>query len=110
MRQLHTAVVTRRLVGIEHKTLAVLELGGAFGESAEPQLRSLQIDQDADRAAIAALDIADGVDQLAHLVVRRVAHVDAEHVRAGLEQFSDHRTVRRYRAEGCENLDTTEPP
>ena len=41
--------------------------------------------------------------------MRRVAHVDAEHVRTGLEQFSDHRAVRRCRAEGGENLDTTEP-
>ena len=47
--------------------------------------------------------------QLAHLVMRRVAHVDAEHVRTGLEQFSDHRAVRRHRAEGCEDLDATEP-
>ena len=33
---------------------------------------------------------ADRGDQLAHAVMRRVAHVDAEHVGAGLEQPRDH--------------------
>src|SRR4029453_11228438 len=84
MRQLHAVVVARRLVGIEYEALAVLELGRAFGESAEPQFWPLQVDQDADRAAIARLDIADGRDQFAHLVMRRMAHVDAEYIRAGL--------------------------
>jgi hypothetical protein len=93
MRQLHAAVVAGRLVGIEREALAVLELRGAFGERAEPQLRSLQIDKDADRPAVAALDIANGLHQLTHLVVRGVAHVDAEHVRTGLEQLPDHRAV-----------------
>ena len=37
MRQLHAAVVARRLVGIERETLPVLELRGAFGERAEPK-------------------------------------------------------------------------
>ena len=49
-------------------------------------------------------------DQFAHLVVRGVAHVDAEHVGAGLEQLADHRAVGRCRAERGEDLDTTQPP
>src|SRR6185503_5751578 len=110
MGKLHPAVVARRLVGIEREALAVLELGRAFGERAEPQLWSLQVDQDADRPAVARLNIADGLHQLTHLVVRGVAHVDAEHVRTGLEQLPDHRAVGRCRAERCENLDTTESP
>ena len=81
---------------------------GAFVERAQAQLRSLQIDQDADRPAVAALDIADGRDQFAHLVMRGVAHIDAEHIGAGLEQPADHRKVGRCGAKGGEDLDTAE--
>ena len=42
----------------------------AAGESADPQLRTLQIDQDADRPAVLVLDRADRRDQLAHPLVR----------------------------------------
>ena len=72
------------------------------------ELRALQVDQDADRAAIAALDIADGLDQFAHLVVRGVAHIDAEHVGAGLEQLADHRAVGRGGAKRCQDLDAAQ--
>ena len=65
----------------------------AAGEGAEPQLRALQVDQDADRPAGVRLDAADHADQLAHAVVAGVAHVDAEHVGAGLEQAA--RSSRR---------------
>jgi hypothetical protein len=93
MRKLDAGGVARRLVGVERKSLAVLELDRAFGEGAESELRSLQVDQDADRAAVAGLDIADRRHQLPHLVMRGVAHVDAEQIGAGFEQAADHREV-----------------
>src|SRR5262249_5266942 len=86
------------------------ELHGAFRERADPEFGSLQVDQDADRPAVAGLDIADVGDELAHLVVRRVAHVDAEDVGAGLEQLADHRAVRRSRAQCRQDLDTAQAP
>ena len=93
MRKVYARVVAGRLVGIERKALPVIELCRTFGEGTKTQLRPLQVDEDADRAAVAAFDIANGLDQIAHLVMRRVAHVDAEHVGTGLEQLPDHRTV-----------------
>ena len=59
-------------------------------EGADPQLRALQIDQDADRPAVLGLDLTDQPDELAHALVARMAHVDAEDVGAGLEQRGDH--------------------
>src|ERR1700688_2376568 len=108
MRKLDASMVTRRLVGIQHKTFAVLELDRAFGERSHAELRPLKIDQNADRPAVATLDIANGLDQLAHLVVRGMAHIDAEDVGAGFEQAPDHRSIRRYRAERCKNLDAAQ--
>src|SRR6266852_8740422 len=108
MRQLDPGVVTGCLVGIEHEAFAVLELDQAFGERAQAELWSLKIDQDADRPAVARLDIANGLDQFAHLVVRGMAHIYAEDVGAGLEQAADHRAVRGGRAKRCQDLDAAQ--
>src|SRR3954447_22712590 len=105
MRKLHAPVVASRLFGIEDEAFSVLELHGALGEGAEAKLGALQINQNADRTAIAAFDIANGLDQLSHLIMRGVAHVDAEHIGASLEQAADHRAVRGSRAKRSENLD-----
>src|SRR5260370_15266078 len=108
MRELDARIVARGLVGIEHKTFAVLELDRAFGERAQAKFWALKVDQDADRPAIAALDIANGLDQFAHLVVRGMAHIDAADVGAGLEQAADHRAVGRCGAKRCQNLDAAQ--
>src|SRR6185437_1251725 len=55
------------------------------------------------------LDIANGVDQLAHLVMRGMAHVDAEHVGAGLEQPPDHGAAGGGGAQRGQNLDPAQP-
>ena len=90
MRQVHARGVAGRIVGIEREGVALLHHGEAAAELSEPQFRPLQIDQDADRAIVFLFDAADRRDQLAHFVMRGVAHVDAEHVGAGLEQPGDH--------------------
>src|SRR6185437_13663201 len=105
MRQLDPRAVAGRLVGIERKTLAVLQLHRAFRERTQPEFRSLKVDQDADRPAITGFDVADGLHQLAHLVVRGMAHVDAEYVGAGFEQPPYHGAVGGSRAKRCEDLD-----
>ena len=51
------------------------------------------------------LDLADGLDEPPHRVVRRVAHVDAENVGAGLEELVDCFRCVGGRSEGCEDLD-----
>ena len=68
----------------------LVEHDRVLAEGADAQLRSLQIDQDADRPAVLGLDLADQADELAHALVARMAHVDAEDVGAGLEQRGDH--------------------
>src|SRR4051812_3687624 len=108
MRKLHPRDVAGRLVGIQHEARTVLERDRTLDERAEPKLWALQIDQYADGPAVTALDIADGRHQFAHLVMRGVAHIDAEQVGAGLEQAADHRTVGRRGAEGRENLDAAQ--
>ena len=90
MRQVHARGVAGRCVGVEHEGVAGFHRHRAAGERADPQLRPLQIDQDADRPAGVALDRADHAHQLAHALLAGVAHVDAEDVGAGLEQLRDH--------------------
>jgi hypothetical protein len=104
MRQVHALRVAGRGVRIERERRAVVEHGRAAGERSDPQLRSLQVDQDADGPAVVVLDLPDRRDQLAHAVVRGVAHVDAEHVGAGLEQLGDHRRIARRGAERGDDL------
>ena len=81
------------------KFLALVDFGRAVLERAEPQLRALQIDQDADRPVILGLDLADARHQLAHPVVIGVAHIDAEDVGAGLEQPADDGAISGGRTE-----------
>ena len=89
MRQIDARLAAGGGVAVKDEGLAVLQFGGAAGERAEPELRPLQVDKDADRAAGLFLDIADHRDPFAHPVMRSMAHVDAEDVRAGGEQGRD---------------------
>src|SRR5260221_3114664 len=110
MRKLNAGVVAGSLVGIEDKTFTVVELDRAFGERSQAKLWALKVDQNADGAAVARLDVPNGLDQFAHLVVRGVAHIDAEDVGAGLEQAPDHRAVGGCRAKRCKDLDAAQAP
>ncbi len=93
VRQVHARGVARRRIGIEREALALGQRGGIGREAADPELRSLQVDENADRPAVLAFDRADRRHQLAHALVRGVAHVDAEDVGAGLEQARDDASV-----------------
>src|SRR6267143_4196068 len=108
MRKLYPGVVARRLVRIQHEAFAVLELDRAFRERSDAELRALKIDQNADRPPVARLDIANGLDQFAHLVVRGMAHIDTKDVGAGLEQAANHGAVGGCRAERCQDLDAAQ--
>src|SRR6195256_5331870 len=105
MLNLDPGVVARRLCRIQHEAFAVLELDRAFRERPDAELRALKIDQNADRPPVARLDIANGLDQFAHLVVRGMAHIDTKDVGAGLEQAANHGAVGGCRAERCQDLD-----
>ena len=95
---------------IEHEALADHQVDGLVGEHADPELRSLQVDENADRVAFLGLDLADGRHQLAHELVIAVAHVDAEDIRARPEELLDHRLFGRCRPQRCENLGSSRPP
>ena len=86
------------------KTSPWHEGDGVVREAADAQLRALQIDQDADRPPVLELDRADRRHQLAHALVRGVAHVDAEDVGAGREQPLDDRAVGGGRTERGDDL------
>ena len=60
-------------------------------EGAQAQLGTLQVHEDADRAAQLGLDRADHGVHLAVLLVAAVAEVEPEHVGAGLDQRADGR-------------------
>ncbi len=104
MRQESARGVARRVVAIEHEGVAFFHHHRAADEAAEPQLRALQVDENADRPAAVFFRAADRLDQLAHLVVAGVAHVDAEDVDAGGEQPRDHLGARRGRPQRGDNL------
>ena len=82
MRQLRTSGVAGRRIIIEDENLAVGERRRTGCEAPDPELGSLQIDQNADRAAVLEFDRADRRHEFAHAVVAGVAHVDAEDVGA----------------------------
>ena len=105
MRQIDARLPAGRGVAVKDEGLAALQVGGAAGERAEPELRPLQVDKDADRAAGLFLHIADHRDPLPHHVMRSVAHVDAEDVRAGGEQRRDGLSVGRSGPEGGDDFD-----
>ena len=105
MRQEYPRRVTRLVLVVQGEGLAGLELGRAVLEFADPELGTLQVGKDADRAADLVFDPADLFHQRAHQRVVGVAHIDAEDVGAGLEQRLDHMLFGRGRPQRCENLD-----
>jgi hypothetical protein len=86
MRQLGARGIARLVVEIEAEGPTGLQLHRAAGEGADPQLRPLQVHQDADRAFVFLLDLADEVIALLVIRVGSVAEIEAEDVGAGLEQ------------------------
>jgi hypothetical protein len=93
MRQEHAGVVAQRFIVVEGEDLAGNEVDLALGELADAQLWSLQIGENADRAAHFLFDIAQAAHEFAHEIMAGMAHVDAEHVGTGFEQFANHRFV-----------------
>ena len=108
VRQVRALGVAGRGIIIEDENLAIGERGRTGCEAADPELGPLKVDQNADRAAVLALDVADRRHELAHAVVGGVTHIDAEDVGAGLEQVCDDAAVRGRRTEGRDDLGATQ--
>ncbi len=109
MGQKHAGAVARLVLVVEGKGLTDLEVDLAFGKLADAQLRTLQVAENADRAATARFDRADALHQRAHHVVACVAHVDTEQISPRLVQLLDHLLVGRRRSERGEDFDFSVP-
>ena len=96
--------VALRLVEVNAKGGAWLERPLGVGEHAHPELRSLQIGENADGTAEILLDPADRAVPLGLLVMVAMAHVEAEHVGAGLVQGTDRFVVAGHRAKRGHDL------
>ncbi len=104
VRKVHALGVAGLGVVVEHESRTRQNIRASAGERVEPELRPLQIDENADRPAVACLDCADRTHQLAHARLRRMAHVDAKDVGAGHEQPLDHGRIGRSRAQRGDDL------
>ena len=85
MRQVHAPQAAHRLAPDEAHHVAFGEPDRAGFEFADAELWSLEIDQDADGARELGLELAHCGMDVAQAVMRRVAHVHAEHVGTRLE-------------------------
>ncbi len=92
-------------IAVEDEVVALVQVRPSAGEGAEPQFRTLQVDQNADRAVHLLLERADCRHPLAHGVMGGVTHIDAENVGAGGEQGGDGLAIGRGGAEGGDDLD-----
>src|SRR3984957_6625033 len=105
MRQVDARRSAERRVAVEGEDVALMEVRAASVEDAEPELRPLQVDEDADRAARLLFERANHRHALAHDVVRSVAHVDAKDVGARGGQGGDGLAGARGGAGGGDDLD-----
>ena len=105
MRQIDPGGITGRRITVEGEGLADFERLLAVGEFPHPQLRSLEIGQDADRPPDTLLDRANPLYQRAHELMVGMAHIDAESVGTCLEEFLQHGLVGGGGTDRGEDLD-----
>ena len=86
VRQMNPLLIARTGVVVEGEELAGGHLHLILPKGADAQFRALEVGENADRPAALGLDGADGLAELDQTFVRGVAHVDAEHIRAGKEE------------------------
>ena len=110
MRQVNAGGVAGRFIAVEGEGLAGLQLDGGVGELADAQLRSLKVGEDADRATTGGFDISNALDQRPQHLMARMAHVDAEKIRACLVQLGNHLLVGGCRAECGKDLNFAVSP
>ena len=107
MGQLNASSVAGRRIGVERERVPLVQLGRTLGEHPEPQLRPLQVDQHPDRPPGLLLERTDHRHPLAHGVVRRMAHVDAEDVGPRLKEGKDSLAVGGSGTKGRDDLHAT---
>jgi hypothetical protein len=90
VREVDSLVVAGCFVAIEAEDLPLLQHCLVAAELADAKLRPLQVRDDRRRPLQILLQRADDLDQPAVVVMRAVAHVDAECIGAGLREPADH--------------------
>ena len=110
VRQVHLPEAAERLAADEADDVPFRDADGAGFEFADAELGPLQIDEDADRAGELGFDLADDGVCVANHLGRGVTHIDAEHVRSGLEQRADLFFVVGGRTERGDDLDPAVAP
>ncbi|VVT06212.1 hypothetical protein RHIZ404_200468 [Rhizobium sp. EC-SD404] len=105
VRQLHARRIAQLRLVVERENIAGLELDLAVGKLANAQLGPLDVAKNADRAPDLLFDIANAADEIAHDLVARMAHIDAEQVCTRLVELSDHGLVGGGRTEGRQDFD-----
>ena len=81
------------MVQIEPECRTDLERDRPFGEGADTQLRTLQIEQNADGPAPLFLDAANGLHAGRMVFVQAVTEVQPKDVCPGIEQLLDHTDI-----------------
>jgi hypothetical protein len=104
MRDRNRVRIGRSLAAHEGDSRAALERAFA-AELAQPQFRSLQVDQDRDRPPDLVLDPTHDIDQPLQVRVGRMAHVDTEDVDTGQKQRAQLLGSPARRPEGRNDLD-----
>ena len=78
------------VICVEDHALPALKLDLPFGKRADPKLGTLEIRQDSD-GAVFRFKLAEKASNIVpKVVVARMAHIDAEHVRASLHEAFHH--------------------
>ena len=89
MRKAHAVDVAGGFIQIKTELRAFDQILGLIGKSAYTQFRALQVRQDRYRARELVFDLTYNLVTLGDLVMAAVAHVQAEHIRAGFVQSLD---------------------
>ena len=110
MGQQHATQPADRFAPDEADDFAFGQPHRAGFELADAELRSLEIDQNADRPGELDLELADDGMDVAQAVMRGVAHIHAEYVGTRLEQAAHRLFVVGGRTERGDDLDPAISP
>ena len=107
VRQVHARDRARGRVKVHPERRTIDQFRRPVGKNPDAQLWTLQIGQNGDWASCVRLDLADDHMARADVVMRAMAHVQAEHICTRLKQRADGCIVVRGRAQSGHDLDVS---
>ena len=102
--------VARDVAGGDREPRALVEHVAAVGEGVQPDLRALEVGEDADPVPGGVRRLADQPVAALVVGVAAVAHVEPGDVHAGVDQLADLLRGRGGGAEGADDLGSTHAP